>query len=179
MEAATEYTLGLLLSMVRHFVPLVAENGKMFLNAMLECSPLHEYMTPSDLAFAIVVVEHHVMRWQLLFQCSRKKKEGQQGVTEPTSSTGLVYEGGIAGRDAKQRFDALQMFIYENFYTAASPQSVLNMTRLQLLLDDATKADPASIQRDMKKSDSHAHLTCAIQNIRNDVLHRVFYYMYI
>ena len=143
---------------------------------MMVCSPLQEYMTPSDLAFAIVVIEHYIIRWQLIYQT---KVRGEKATTPLNTSAGLLYDGGIAGREAKKRFDSLLVYVYENFYNTANQQSVLNMTRLQVLLDAAKNEDPAALERDLGKVDTNAHLTDALQKIQNDVVHRVFYYMYV
>jgi hypothetical protein len=42
-------------------------------------------------------------------------------------TTGLVYEGSIAGRQAKERFDAFQLYVFENFYSKAYLEFAVRM----------------------------------------------------
>jgi hypothetical protein len=97
---------------------LVPENGKNFLTSMLQCSPLHTYMTASDLAFAILVLEHHVLNWLLAFHSKLEDSLEAEGLCGNKTS-GFVYQGGIAGLQAKEQFDALQLYVLGNFYGKA------------------------------------------------------------
>lgn len=167
--------LSVLANVVRHFVPMVTDDGKSFLSSMLQCSPLETYMTASDLAFAILILEHHLMSWRLAFQ--RKLEDGLEPKEHARKeSMGLVYQGGIAGRQAKERFNALQLYVCENFYSKNSPDT---MNRLQVLLNRAAREDPEAIRQDVEKFNKHAQLFGNILTIGNDVLHRIFYYMYV
>jgi hypothetical protein len=157
---------------------LVTENGKKFLTSMLQCSPLHTYLTASDLAFAILVLEHHVMNWRLAFQSNLEEGSEAEGLC-CNKTTGLVYEGGIAGRQAKVRFDALQLYVFENFYSKAYPECAVRMNSIQALLDRTAQEDPDAIREDVEKFQKHAQLNNNMTTIRDNVLHRVFYYMYV
>ena len=63
-----EETMKALAWVVRHFVPMIAERPKHFWESLLSGKPLSQYMTTSDLAFAVLVLEHHMMQWRHLIQ---------------------------------------------------------------------------------------------------------------
>jgi hypothetical protein len=135
-------------------------------------------MTTSDLAFAILVLEHHVMNWCLAFQSNLE--EGLQAERLCCNeTTGLIYEGGIVGCQAKEGFDALQLYVFENFYSKADPECAVRMSSIQALLDRTAQEDPDAIREDVEKFQKHAQLNNNMTTIRDDVLHRVFYYMHV
>jgi hypothetical protein len=177
-DLSNSRTLSVLAGVVRHFVFLVTKNGKNFLTSMLQCSPLHTYMTASDLAFAILVLEHHVMNWRLAFQSKLEDGLEAEGLC-CNETTGIVYEGGIAGRQAKEGFDALQLYAFENFYSKAYPECAIRMNSIQALLDRTAQEDPDAICEDVEKFEKHAQLNNNMTTIRDDVLHRVFYNMHV
>lgn len=173
-----EKTMRILASIIRYFVPFVAENNNKFWRSMLNCFPLDTYMTPSDLAFAVLVLEHHIMKWRHLLHY--KLETGRTPSEEYSSrSLGLLYSGGIAGEEAKRRYNALSVFFFNNFYSPARPGSTQNMSRLQSMVDHAAKIEVASIEKQITQTAADVELANSVGRIQNDILHRVFYYLYV
>jgi hypothetical protein len=135
-------------------------------------------MTASDLAFAILVLEHHVMNWHLTFHSKLEDGLEAEGLCG-NETTGLVYKGGIAGRQAKEQFDALQLYVFGNFYSKAYPECAVRMNSIQTLLNRTAQEDPDAIREDVENFQKHAQLNNNMTTIRDYVLHRVFYYMHV
>ena len=178
VDLSAPNTQRLLAWLVRHFVPLVVEDSKEAWLAMMANTPIEEYVTPSDLAFVVLVLEHHIMKWRqlALFKLETGKlmsEEASRGVP------GLLYPDGIAGKDAKRRFDALSLYFYMNFYRSpACPGQVDNMSRLQDLVNKMAKDDAVTLTDHVNGwNGTEALKVPSLTDIQNDVLHRVFYYM--
>ena len=116
MDLSKTGVIGVLAWIIRHFVPLVADDPKLFWGSMLARMPLKKYLSMTDLVFAILVLEHHMMKWRHLihFQLETGRSPSEDFTQQ---SGGLLYRDGIAGEAAKQRF--------EDLYVYFSPTSVL------------------------------------------------------
>ena len=164
--------------LVRHFVPLVVDNSKEAWEAMMKNTPIEEYVTPSDLAFVVLVLEHHIMKWR---QLALFKLETGKLMSEDASRDvpGLLYPDGIAGKDEKRRFDALSLCFHMNFCRSPTcPGQVDNMSRLQAIVDKVAKDDAVVLGEHANGWKGTAALKLpSVSEVQNDVLHRVFYYM--
>ena len=118
------------------------------------------------------------MKWRHLLHY--KLETGEEPNAEYNKNAiGLWYDDGIAGQDAKRRFTVLNVYFFMNFYSQANPNSGLNMARLQTMVDKAAKSESGSIQQNIDQPSAHTQLVNSIDDIRNDILHRVFYYLYV
>ena len=141
---------------------------------MLNGLPIVSYMTSSDLAFVVLVLEHHIMKWRHLRQV---ELETGKPVPDEYSreARGLLYDGGIAGQKAKPRFDDLNLYFFTNFYSRACPQREKNVMVLQKLVDGLAKGDSMDIESQLSDEKLGG---VSMEKIQDDILHRVFYYMY-
>lgn len=174
-DLTKEDTMQVLAWVIRYFVAHVAEDSKRFWTSMVNGVPVVTYMTPSDLSFALLVLEHHIMKWRHLIQVRLE-------TGEPVSpeycrgARGLLYDGGIAGEEAKRRFDDLHVYFYSNFYSRANPHRERNVILLQKLVDTMAKRDSETIKFVELAPDCRE--TPTMEEISEDILHRVFYYMF-
>ena len=161
---------------VRYFVAHVSQRPKSFWESMLADRPLPEYMTHSDLALAVLVLEHSLMKWRHLIQV--EQETGKQPSDEYCKNArGLLYDDGIAGEEAKRRFDALSIYFYLNFY-ADSAEATRSMSSLQNILGIAVRKDEALIQSNIDSSDDGIPES-VLREVKDDILHRVFYYVFL
>lgn len=169
--------IGTLAWIIRHFVPLVVDDPKKFWGSMLASMPLAKYMTITDLAFAVLVLEHNMMKWRSLLQY--ELETGQQPTREYCSqqSVGLLYSGGISGEDGKRRFRNLCTYFFYNFCADKCPQKDRNAKKLQATLNNLARKDSDSIKSSIRTFGSYA--TTPVVEVQEDVLHRVFYYCYL
>lgn len=178
VDLSQETVMRILAWVARYFVPHVAESPRDFWTSMLNGVPLVTYMTHSDLAFAVLVLEHHLMKWRHLVQV-----ELETG-TAPSSdycrrASGLFYNGGIAGDEAKRRFDELNVYFYNHFYSRAAADREKNVILLQRLVDGMAKGDASEIRsKKLTSNSSSPDGDRRMDEIKDDILHRVFYYMF-
>lgn len=173
-DLSLDGTMASLAWVIRHFVPLVVEQPKVFWESLLAGRPLNVYMTTSDLAFTILVLEHNMVQWHrlVLFQL----ETGGPPTAEYIQDVGgLLYKDGIAGREAKQRYDDLNVYFYRNFCTPACPKNERNLGRLQNQIAELVKVDSEAIKKRVKNCGPP---TAPIKPIQDDILHRVFTYVY-
>lgn len=157
-------------------MPLVADDPKLFWGSMLARMPLKKYLSMTDLVFAILVLEHHMMKWRHLihFQLETGRSPSEDFTQQ---SGGLLYRDGIAGEAAKQRFEDLYVYFFSNFCAAKHPD---NVRRLQAALDDMARNGSVSLKADIKNCGAGgAAVGPQSQQIQDDVLHRVFNYVFL
>jgi len=171
-----EKTLKILATIVRYYVPFLCDynNSKVFSNKLSKCTPLESFVTSSDLAFAVVLLEHHVMNWRHLIHY--KQETGEDPPKDSmASSFGLFYEGGIAGESAKRRFNRLNVFFFMQFFSPVGENSSLNMSRLQTLVNKMVKYNTD----DLDRLPSLTELPHPLTDIKSDIVHSVFFYLYV
>ena len=170
-------TITVLAWMVRHFAPIVSEAPQEAWTKMMQKVPLKQYVTTSDLAFAVLVLEHHLVRWRKLVQF--KLESGGRSMCEDLARTigGLLYHEGIAGEEAKRRFDSLNVYFFLKFYNEADEESRLNMTRLQHIVDKGVDFDFEALDRKVKDASQVDVFPVDMDDIQKDIRHRIFYYM--
>jgi hypothetical protein len=181
-----------------HFVPLVCDNPKTFRKFMAEKQPLAFYMSYSDLAFAIVVLEHHMLKWRSLvgFQLETGQRPSEEFCRQ--QSGGLLYKGGISGEQAKRRFNGLCHYLFSNFcpsnnhnvcqpekYCGRAPTNypdsrvlrTQQQERLQTRLNELVKVESSRIKADIKNCP--ANVFPPMEEVQEDVLHRVYHCCYL
>ena len=176
-DLANPATIAILAWVVRHFAPIVSENPKEAWTKMMQKVPLKLYVTTSDLAFAVLVLEHHLVRWRKLIQF--KLESGGRSMCEDLARTigGLLYHEGIAGEEAKRRFDSLNVYFFLKFYNEADEESRLNMTRLQHVVDKGVDFDFEIVNMKIRDASEMDPFPVSMADIQKDIRHRVFYYM--
>ena len=157
--------IGYLASVVRHFVPLVADNGNCPWKSLTNQDPIPNYATASDLAFTFLVFEQYISWWKVLASHRRNTGKDMTGFAPPSM---LHYNGGIAGKDAKARFNSLQVYFYTNFFTASA---AANMAELQLAVNKIGIPDPAAHLLNQRRH--------KLDVIATEILHRVFYRVHV
>jgi len=175
--------IGALAWVVCNFVAYVVEDPKLFWEATLdESSQLAKCMRPSDVAFAVLVLEHHMIKWRHLIRYGLET--GQLPSKEYTKEApGLLYDQGIAGPVAKKRFDGLVLYFVSNFFARSSTDTAGNMRRLGDMVRGIAKPRSAWIKQKIRRcsADNKAvpvYSNDLIGDVEDDVLHRVFYYMH-
>ena len=123
------------------------------------------------------MLEHHLVRWRKLVQF--KLESGGRSMCEDLARTigGLLYHEGIAGEEAKRRFDSLNVYFFLKFYNEADEESRLNMTRLQHIVDKGVDFDFEALDRKVKDASQVDVFPVDMDDIQKDIRHRIFYYM--
>jgi len=175
--------IGALAWVVCNFVAYVVEDPRLLWEATLdESTPLAKCMCPSDIAFAVLVLEHHMIKWRHLIRFGLET--GQLPSKDYTQEApGLLYDQGIAGPVARKRFDGLVLYFVSNFFARSSPDTAGNMRRLGDMVRGMAKPRSAWIKEKIRRctADYKAipiHKNDPIEDVEDDVLHRVFYYMH-
>ena len=171
-----EEAIAALAWVIRHFVGLVVERPKTFWHSMHLGRAVQDYITASDLAFTVLLLEHHAMEWRSQIQYTR---ETGKPATLLEKGHHLLYKDGIAGEEAKARFHQLTTHFQLNFYNrSSSPQRQVQgrMTCLRDHLKQLVAADSNNVKMNI---DNHGHFVgkTPMKDLQDDILHRVFYYM--
>lgn len=168
---------------IRYFVPLVCDNPAACWTSMMECKFLDKYLSSSDLAFAFLVLEHHMMKWRYLVEHQQETGNPPSAVYENRATQGLLYDDGITGEDAKRRFDELNVYFYDNFYSEAEDKKqskVLQLGQLQTLVNKASTRDKSNIEKSIACCDENLNRAAfECEETKEDILHRVFYYLHV
>lgn len=154
---------------VRVFVPHVAEIGGCPWECLRKQRPIPDYVTSSDIAFTVLVLEQHVVKWKKLAAHCREHGH-DMGEELSRNVSGLLYPGGIAGAEAKRRFCSLHKYFQTLFFSPNCSKAQRNMANLQQEVNRLAPPEEASFNQVKQK-----HTQAVIEN---DVLHRVFYYMH-
>lgn len=167
-------TLQLLVWVIRNFTALINDDPPSFWESMLSRRPMAEYMTASDLAFSVLILEHHMVHWRQLLHFRRET--GKSPTKEQfLHSEGLLHWGGIAGELAKKRYDDLCLYFFTNFRSDRSLQGKNNVKKLQAKLDEAATNQSSSLKERIRAY-SCENIKPPLVDVENEILHRVFYY---
>jgi hypothetical protein len=178
---------------IRHFVPLIVDDPQTLRRSMLQKMAINTYMTFSNLAFAVLVLEHHILKWRNLVHfefktgCAPPKEYARQ------QSGGLLYKNGISGEEAKMRFNALCHYFFTNFQPSKHPFSSMplpsfdakgphfqggrNQAKLQTRRDELIKMDAIRNKAEIKNCPSN--IFTPSYKIEDNVIHRVVYSVYL
>lgn len=155
---------------IRHFVPLVVDDPPKFWGSMLAGMPLFNYMTVADIAFAFLILEQYMMKWRALIHF--ELETGRPSTDSSIQQTpGLLYNGGISGQAAKGRYQNLCSYFFANL---ASPQKDRNLKKLQAVVNNLARKDSESIKTRIRTFSGTALSTPVLEQIQEDILHRVF-----
>jgi hypothetical protein len=107
-DITDEATMDVLARIVCHFVAFLSSDSCAFFESMENGVLIPRYVCHSDLAFAVLVLEQHIMKWRHLIHW-----ELETGRPVPAEysreAKGLLYNDGIAGEEGKRRFDDLNV----------------------------------------------------------------------
>jgi hypothetical protein len=168
----------LLAWIVYYFIPNVAETIECPSTALFTHAPVKEWMTASDLAFVVFILEHHVTKWRRL-AAYRVQTRAFMSDEQSRSVKGLKYTGGIAGEDGKRRFDNLLVYFFTHFYGCGGEQATTNMEVLQETVNhlvETKKMESQMVVRSLSKENVQSKEE-VVNEVDNDVMHRVFYYI--
>ncbi len=173
-DVSDEANIAVLAWVVRYFVPYIAEDTPKFCRCMTEGTPFANYVTPSDIAFAVLTLEHHMMKWRHPMQV-----ELETGKTVPPDyskeANGLLYSNGILGQEAKQRFQDLNVHFFTHFYKRDTHCLQHNVNTLQRFLDALSEGETMDVELQISEEKLGG---IPMERIQDDILHRVFYYLY-
>ena len=97
----------------------------------------------------------------------------------------LYYNFGIAGKEAKDRFNNLSVYFYVNFFSEANKHRLRNLQNLQRFVDQMARCNKPTIEKYLNQPPfgpiggrSGIWINnSTLQSLRDDVYHRVFFYM--
>lgn len=161
---------------IRHFVGVVVERPKTFWHSMHLNRGIEDYITTSDLAFTVLLLEHHMMEWRSQIQHTR---ETGKEATFLEKGQHLLYKDGIAGEEAKARFQQLTMHFQVNFYNRSSCRQREVSKKMTCLHGHLKQLVAADSERVTTNIDNHGQFVgkAPMKDLQDDILHRVFYYM--
>lgn len=141
---------------------------------MLAGKPLQSYMTISDLAFAVLVLEQHMMQWRQMILL--RLETGQLPLkAQRKEPMGLLYKSGVAGKEGKERFRSL-VACFSKAFAGGGPKSAGNLGRLQDQVDKMAMAEAARIKAEMKGSlEADKEALKSSRSVQDEILHQVFY----
>jgi hypothetical protein len=149
----------------------------MLWQSMLANKPIEQYMTNSDLAFTIIIVEHYMMNWRRLIHY-----KWETGHLPPSAyckqACGFLYKHGIDGEVAKKRYESLCLYFFSNFSKTNCPTKRKNLARLQSRINAAIKIEYKCIKTAMTGSASLVS-AAQVKQLQDDIAHCVFYKLYL
>lgn len=173
-DTPSKETFDVLAWVVCHFVGFVVDRPKNFWLSMQNSREMKDYITTSDLAFAVLLLEHHVMEWRS--QILWNRETGGRKNNPFRRGSHLFYKGGIAGEEAKARFHGLNVYFHANFFDASFPKTKENLSRLRDRVKELVDARSVNVEASMVLQEGLVRKT-SMKDLQGDVLHRVFYYM--
>ena len=88
-----------------------------------------------------------------------------------------LYHDGIAGEEAKRRFDSPNVYFFLKFYNEADEESRLSITRLQHVDDKEVDFDFEPLDQRVKDGIQVDLFPVDMDVIPKDISHHIFYYM--
>jgi hypothetical protein len=175
-----------LASITRYFVPLLSNNPKKVQESMMAGASFDKWMTASDLALAILILEHHMLNWRTCILCQQEARSPASSsclaaaspsavgapcqCTEADHDQGHYYKDGISGEQAKIRFESMSV----NFYRHLTSSRDSTAARLHGTIRDMVKADPPTFTMQASLEQTKP----PVREAQDCVLHRVFFYMH-
>lgn len=185
-DLSKQTNMVLLSWLIRYFVPVVTHNPGECWSSMIKGVYLDKYISSSDLAFAVLVLEHHIMKWRYILQFEWETGKPPTDMYIKRAKQGLLYDDGFTGEEAKKRFDQLNVYFYDNFYTntedkAKKQKKVLQLAQLQTRVNKAVANDAKAIEQSIAKYNASRQHKAAFEDeeTKQDILHRVFYYLHV
>lgn len=162
-------TITLLAWVIQTFVPLVITESNLFnfWDSLKNRAPISTFVSVSDLSFVILVLEHHINKWRIMGEFKRRTRRFMPERLARNIG-GLLYPGGIAGKEAKRRFVDLQVYFQLTFYSINGSKANANMRMLQWALGQQTPPGAPFVLPPQPTT----------EEIANDVLHRVFHHLH-
>lgn len=170
-------TINILAWVVRHFVGLVVERPRTFWHSMHVNRSIDDYITASDMAFALLLLEHHMMEWRSQIQWTLETGKDGSLISRRGRGCHLLYKGGVAGEEAKNRFHQLNAYFHASFYDRTCPKKQQNLSRLRDCLKQMVEADRERVESNIENHDRLLPKKTPMKDLQDDILHRVFYYM--
>lgn len=133
-------------------------------------------MSPSDLAFAVVVLEENITNWRRLAQL-----QFHTGCFPTITDVVLVDKtrellfDTVAGEEAKRRYDSLNVYFYRNYCCSANDNQAKNVACLQKLLNNKVSSNHEQIESCRNKSATADVIVN--DGLLNDISHRVFWHL--
>ena len=133
-----------LASVIVNYCPLVA--GPRSHSKLFGRKAFKEWMTVTDLAFTVMVLETYVNKWNRIAlndATSGKKIDGSKKVG------GVRRFGGIEGTEARERYDSLVLYFQSKLYNAKSAEARANVDSLQAEVDRLVKEKENQLTPDL------------------------------
>lgn len=199
-------TMRLLAWMVVNFVHLVSERAEDAWVCLLTHKPINKWLTPSDLALTHLFLEHGVNQWKRAAR-SEIASGRRLNSEEMTNLKGLKHKEGVAGREAKFRFNSLLLYFFTNFYSRSNRWAMENMKRLQEEVNKLVEIRKQEVKSERKDSnklngkednetseetavqegpyrpafepEAAGHTECSEAAVIEGIMHRVFYHVHL
>lgn len=171
-------TLGLLATIARHFLTLIPVNfsercdsDQCYWENIDEKDPSTlKLLTPSNLAFLVLVLQHYLPRWK--WEAARRRRRTYGSKITLGEEPKLFFVDGIAGKEAKDRFSQLEEYFRFRFFPSSrnhgTPQETQALDNMRRLLRILRKLPGSMIHMSQNTIISH-------DDLLSDILHYVFY----
>ena len=170
-------TINILAWVVSKFVPLLTNDPKGAFAKVRNKESIADYVTPGDIAFAVLVLEHHMTKWNKVVDFLLETGRKNMSVEFVRTLDGLLYKDGIAGEEAKRRFQGLRVYFFLNFYSGIN-DSNQRMNSLQSMVDIGADFESKELGEMISQYDKRAKKFPALATVQSDIAHRIFYYMH-
>lgn len=161
---------------LRFITPYVSIKPGAMLSNLQQKVPLERYVTVSDLAFSVVLMEHYSCTWKA--EAHFNLESGADGQNNGKKATfgqdgQLFYEGGLAGEQAKRRYASLCKYFYLNFFSDVREEAPYNLDRLQYVVDRGTEFEPERLDAETQEAFQNPP-TSAHREMVSEITHRVY-----
>ena len=161
---------------VSKLVPVLMDDPTKGYRNIIAKKPIGDYVTPSDIAFVVLALEHSIVQWNKMVDFQLETGGRTMSDEFVRVLDGLVYQDGIAGQAAKRRFDSLRIYFYLNFFSGIN-DSKANMGRLQSVVDMGADFELEQLKKMVKEHDKNRRELPSEDKVVSDVAHRIFYWM--
>ena len=167
---------------VFNVVPLVVENPRAAYEGLLARTQFTDFVHPSDLAFAFNAFTQGIGHWKNIALQKLTAKiaahENDPWIHEREilldQIDGYFYKDGLACEESKCRYDRLQVYFFNTFYTPIKKDSNSNVCLLHQVIDYWSNQRKDWLVEQIKKWEVQ-EVVPRVDELTDEIIHRIFY----
>lgn len=160
-----------------YVAPLVTEDPRSSYAYLRERRDFTEIFSHSDLAFAFLALSHGITHWRRVGQY--KLEHGRAPDKHIKKHIGgYLYDEGIACKEAKVRYDSLQVYFYSKFQSTTTHNVKENKDLIQEHLNRMVKQNREWIDSQYNHYYDEKNVFPCENELCDYIIHHVFYWIH-
>ena len=162
---------------ILYVAPLITEDPTRTYACLRERRDFAELFSHSDLAFAFLALSHGITHWRRVGQY--KLEHGRAPDKHIKKHIGgFLYDKGIACKEAKVRYDSLQVYFYSKFHSPATNNIKKNRGLIQEHLNQMVKQNREWVDSQFNHYYDEKNIFPCKNELCDYIIHRVFYWIH-